>query len=274
VSVASILCYMFGIGDRHHNNILVDLGTSTSSTSTFAGAPFTGGLCGGGEVLHIDFGMAWEQGRQLEYPELVPARLTREVIAGMGAAGPAGAFMSCAEATVRVLRAGASPVLTILSVLLNDPLYRWQCSPQEKARRQLSTVGEGAIAGQASLVSGAAYGGDRGRSASTLRAARAPSSLRYLAPEAASVGGATATAAHKEEESAMHAETTEAKETSALRVLRVVSDKLSGKVLGPVVGAGGERGVLPLQSQVQRILEESQSLPSFAAMYSGWAMWC
>lgn len=39
------------------------------------------------QVVHIDLGVAFEQGRFLNTPELVPFRLTRDVVDGMGATG-------------------------------------------------------------------------------------------------------------------------------------------------------------------------------------------
>lgn len=38
-------------------------------------------------MVHIDLGIAFEQGRFLNTPELVPFRLTRDIVDGMGAAG-------------------------------------------------------------------------------------------------------------------------------------------------------------------------------------------
>lgn len=46
-----------GIGDRHAQNILVDTVTA--------------------ELVHIDFGIVFEQGKTLTTPETVPFRLTR-----------------------------------------------------------------------------------------------------------------------------------------------------------------------------------------------------
>ena len=48
---------MIGIGDRHAQNILVDTVTA--------------------ELVHIDFGIVFEQGKTLTTPETVPFRLTR-----------------------------------------------------------------------------------------------------------------------------------------------------------------------------------------------------
>ena len=39
------------------------------------------------EVVHIDLGVAFEQGRFLNTPELVPFRLTQNLVDGMGVTG-------------------------------------------------------------------------------------------------------------------------------------------------------------------------------------------
>lgn len=59
--------YIIGLGDRHSHNILLDRKTA--------------------EVVHIDLGVAFEQGRFLNTPELVPFRLTANIVDGMGATG-------------------------------------------------------------------------------------------------------------------------------------------------------------------------------------------
>jgi ataxia telangiectasia mutated family protein len=67
VAVTSIVGYILGIGDRHAQNILIDTVTA--------------------EVVHIDFGFVFEQGKTLTTPETVPFRLTRDIIDGMGISG-------------------------------------------------------------------------------------------------------------------------------------------------------------------------------------------
>ncbi len=112
-----------GIGDRHTSNILVHTKT--------------------GEVVHIDFGFVFEQGKTLTIPELVPFRLTRDIVDGMGPSGTDGVFFKAAEATMGVLRNNADTLLTILSAVVSDPLYKWSISPQ-KARelQQEQTIKE------------------------------------------------------------------------------------------------------------------------------------
>ncbi|XP_063705543.1 serine/threonine-protein kinase ATM [Culicoides brevitarsis] len=117
VATNSIIGYILGIGDRHVQNILLDI------TST--------------EVIHIDFGIAFEQGKCLPTPETIPFRLTRDIIAGMGVTGIEGVFRKSAEITMQVLRDHQYTILAILQVLLYDPLYMWTLTP-EKARRTQS----------------------------------------------------------------------------------------------------------------------------------------
>ena len=115
-AVNSIVGHILGIGDRHTSNILVHTKT--------------------GEVVHIDFGFVFEQGKTLTIPELVPFRLTRGIVDGMGPSGTDGVFFKAAEATLGVLRNNADTLLTILSAVVSDPLYKWSISPQKAQQLQ------------------------------------------------------------------------------------------------------------------------------------------
>jgi serine-protein kinase ATM len=105
----SMIGYVVGLGDRHVDNILIDQHSC--------------------EVLHIDLGIAFEQGKTLRVSEIVPFRLTRDVVDGMGVTGVEGTYRSCCEETMKVLRANKEYVLTIAEVFLHDPLFRWSISP-------------------------------------------------------------------------------------------------------------------------------------------------
>ncbi|KAG8899666.1 Serine/threonine-protein kinase tel1, partial [Tulasnella sp. 403] len=102
VATTSIVGHMIGLGDRHTSNILLQLET--------------------GEVVHIDLGYVFDQGRKLPVPELVPFRLTRDMIDGLGISGTEGVFRRCAEETLRVLREDSSVIMTVLDVFKTDPL--------------------------------------------------------------------------------------------------------------------------------------------------------
>ena len=112
----SILGYILGLGDRHGHNILLDSKT--------------------GEVVHIDLGVAFEQGRVLPIPEVVPFRLTRDLVDGMGITKTEGVFRRCCEFTLEALREESYSIMTILDVLRYDPLYSWSLSPVRMRKMQ------------------------------------------------------------------------------------------------------------------------------------------
>ncbi|KAL6011510.1 hypothetical protein ACLOJK_001958 [Asimina triloba] len=111
--------YIVGLGDRHSNNILIDQATA--------------------EVVHIDLGVAFEQGLMLKTPERVPFRLTRDIIDGMGVTGVEGVFRRCCEETLSVMRTNKEALLTIIEVFIHDPLYKWALSPLKALQRQKET---------------------------------------------------------------------------------------------------------------------------------------
>lgn len=112
----SMLGHILGLGDRHGHNILLDHKT--------------------GEVVHIDLGVAFEAGRILPVPELVPFRLTRDIVDGMGITKTEGVFRRCCEFTLDALREEQYSIMTILDVLRFDPLYTWSISPLRLAKLQ------------------------------------------------------------------------------------------------------------------------------------------
>ncbi|OQR70598.1 hypothetical protein BIW11_11527 [Tropilaelaps mercedesae] len=103
LAITSMVGYIIGLGDRHTNNILIDCNTS--------------------EVVHIDLGIIFEQGKLLYTPELVPFRLTRDMIDGCGIFGVEGQFRVTCERTLDILRKNSQLLIAIVEViLLHDPL--------------------------------------------------------------------------------------------------------------------------------------------------------
>ncbi|KAG9224022.1 hypothetical protein CCMSSC00406_0004362 [Pleurotus cornucopiae] len=126
VATTSIVGHILGLGDRHASNILI-LKTT-------------------GELVHIDLGIAFEQGKLLAIPERVPFRMTPDMVDGMGIAGTQGVFQRCAEETLRVLREGSQVIMTVLEVFKHDPLYSWTASEEKlrNAQRETNKSGAGA----------------------------------------------------------------------------------------------------------------------------------
>ncbi|KAL7663284.1 Serine/threonine-protein kinase Tel1 [[Candida] zeylanoides] len=128
IASSSIVGYILGLGDRHCNNVLLDKVT--------------------GEPIHIDLGVAFDQGKMLPIPETVPFRLTRDIVDGFGITGVEGIFRKSCEHSYRVMKQNKDHVMAILDVLRWDPLYSWSLSPLRKVRLQEDdqTSGEVVIA--------------------------------------------------------------------------------------------------------------------------------
>ena len=63
--------------------------------------------------------------KTLNTPELVPFRMTRNVVDGMGPLGTEGTFTTAAVTTLSTLKENTDALLTILSAVVADPLYKW-----------------------------------------------------------------------------------------------------------------------------------------------------
>ncbi|BGP25635.1 hypothetical protein Rt10032_c06g2946 [Rhodotorula toruloides] len=123
-ATTSIIGHIVGLGDRHVSNILMDVSK--------------------GELVHIDLGIAFDQGKRLPIPEKVPFRLTQNIVDGFGMSGVDGVFRRCCEETLRVLRERSNIVMTVLEVFKHDPLQSWAVSADMAKRIQGSDDGDAA----------------------------------------------------------------------------------------------------------------------------------
>ena len=105
LGTSSMVGFVVGLGDRHSSNILID----TLSA----------------ELVHIDLGIAFDQGTLLRTPECVPFRLTRDLEDALGVTGVDGPMRGAAEQTMRGLRKHSEALLSTLQVVVHNPLYRW-----------------------------------------------------------------------------------------------------------------------------------------------------
>lgn len=127
VAVNSMVGYVLGIGDRHSSNVLLKTKT--------------------GELVQIDLGVAFEQGLALPMPELIPFRLTRDIVDGFGVSGVEGVMRRCSEEMMRVLRRRKEYILTIVDVLVHDPITKWVLSAEAARRRQGGIGADGGAGG-------------------------------------------------------------------------------------------------------------------------------
>lgn len=66
-AVMSVIGYIIGLGDRHLDNMLINLST--------------------GEIVHIDYNVCFEKGKTLRVPEKVPFRMTPNLEQALGVTG-------------------------------------------------------------------------------------------------------------------------------------------------------------------------------------------
>jgi serine/threonine-protein kinase ATR len=105
-AVMSVCGYVLGLGDRHCENILM-----ASSN---------------GDCIHVDFNCLFNKGESLGVPEIVPFRLTHNMIEAMGPLGYEGIYRKTCEVALKILRDYKEPLLTILKTFIYDPLVEWK----------------------------------------------------------------------------------------------------------------------------------------------------
>ena len=125
VASSSMAGHIVGLGDRHCSNILIrETGTQR------------------GSLVHIDLGIIFDQARHLPRPEKIPFRLTRDLIDGMGLAKTDGVMSRCAQESLRVMRDNRYALLSIVDVLLHDPLESWKVSDRKREQKRDTAEGD------------------------------------------------------------------------------------------------------------------------------------
>ena len=74
-----------------------------------------------GGTFHVDFNCLFDKGLTFEKPELVPFRLTHNMIDAFGAYGYDGPFRKSCELSLGILRVHEDTLMTILETFLYDP---------------------------------------------------------------------------------------------------------------------------------------------------------
>ena len=266
VAVSSIAGYIIGLGDRHFGNILIDSQTA--------------------EVVHIDFGVAFEQGKTLRTPELVPFRLTRDLVDGMGITGVEGPMRRSCEECLSVLRSNQESILTCVGVLINDPLYQWAMTPIKADKRQHEEDDQ-------AISIPAAGAGDRGGGSlqqtaplfapppihSTKHGSKGaqqnqgPASAARAGP--ASINAVTVTvSAERDPSGGLKGQEggVPGKTSSSLSVGNADAERAVMRVRQKLEGLDqGQGGVKTIAGQVALLLAEAQDHEKLCRMYVGWS---
>jgi ataxia telangiectasia mutated family protein len=207
----SILGHVLGLGDRHCHNILLDKKS--------------------GDVVHIDLGVSFEAGRVLPIPEVVPFRLTRDLVDAMGYTKTEGVFRRCCEFTMDTLREERESIMTLLNVLRYDPLVSWSVTPTKAKRMQ--------------------EGQETGARAATVGPGGTP------APSGASGASGAGPVAPLEPEVQESNKKKEEQAGEAGRALAVVEKKLSK--------------MLSTKATVNELIQTATDERNLAVLYQGWA---
>ena len=102
-----------GLGDRHLENVLLD----TSN----------------GDAIQIDFGCLFDKGLTLPQPEVVPFRLTQNIIDAFGYSGVDGVYRQSFEMTLSILRKNKGSMLSVMEGFVHDPLVDWSRNESRRA---------------------------------------------------------------------------------------------------------------------------------------------
>ncbi|OAG32446.1 ataxia telangiectasia mutated family protein [Nematocida sp. ERTm5] len=104
-AILSIATYILGLGDRHPQNILLDMATK--------------------ELINIDLNLIFDQGKALSISEKIPFRMTQNIQQAIISEGvhsyekPMAVFLGA-------LKNSKENLLVFISILQNEPLQRWR----------------------------------------------------------------------------------------------------------------------------------------------------
>lgn len=107
-----VVGHVVGLGDRHLENVLIDMSN--------------------GDAIQIDFGCLFDKGLTLPQPEVVPFRLTQNVIDAFGVSGVEGVYRHSFENTLSILRKHRGNILSIMDTFVHDPLVDWAKSEEKR----------------------------------------------------------------------------------------------------------------------------------------------
>lgn len=133
-AVMSIVGHVLGLGDRHGENILFEEDN--------------------GGTLHVDFNCLFDKGLTFEKPEMVPFRLTHNMVDAFGAYSYDGPFRRCCEITLTLLRGNEDALMTILETFLYDPTTDFIGGKKKRTHPNVPDTPQGVLEGVRSKTRG------------------------------------------------------------------------------------------------------------------------
>nr|XP_033326810.1 DNA-dependent protein kinase catalytic subunit-like [Megalopta genalis] len=113
--------WILGIGDRHLGNLLIAVES--------------------GRCLGIDFGLAFDAGVDLRIPELMPFRLTNQILGLLRPFTEKDLLRSVMVHTLKALRNQAGPILSCMDVFVHEPL-NWTEHVNKKQREDEDDIAD------------------------------------------------------------------------------------------------------------------------------------
>ncbi|KAF9908194.1 Serine/threonine-protein kinase smg1 [Linnemannia zychae] len=272
-AVMSMIGYVIGLGDRHLDNILIDFTT--------------------GDLVHIDYNVCFEKGKRLRIPEIVPFRLSRNMLTSLGVTGVEGNFRIGCEQTMKVMRKNKEILVTLLEAFVYDPLVDWQIDATTGQGGGAQGVGAGAGNG-----AGGGGGGDQdseGQLSSRSLGVRRLSEESLCSISSVSIKSTATTDSMSKRWTGSGWEQADLNATSlvngqaqklqqmhqqdqqqqpplhqrnayAVNILRRVRHKLEGRDFEAIKKC-------KVTEQVDRVIQEATNVENLANMYEGWTPW-
>eukprot|EP00300_Choanocystis_sp_HF-7_P014320 c18647_g1_i1.p1 GENE.c18647_g1_i1~~c18647_g1_i1.p1 ORF type:complete len:738 (-),score=200.72 c18647_g1_i1:144-2357(-) len=194
-----------------------------------------------GKVQHIDFGDCFEVAMHRDkFPEKIPFRLTRMLTNAMEVSGIEGNFRSTCERVMQVLRDNKESAMAMLEAFVHDPLINWRLLHGGASPRLPAAPANGRMSIDED---------DAGDSPNHNSMSRG--TLERYEPIADS-----------DDEGAGGGDKKEKLNAKAVEIITRVESKLRGTDFG--------EGVLKVQDQVEKLIEQATSHQNLAQLYVGW----
>ena len=108
--------YLIGLGDRHGENVTLEAAS--------------------GDTVHVDLNLLFNAGAALRIPEIVPFRLTHNMVDAFGPCGLQGPFRLSCETALGVMRRQKDLLVASLRPFVFDPLVDWIVPEVQDRKKQ------------------------------------------------------------------------------------------------------------------------------------------